>query len=157
MFCKVFFYFYKIEETIEKKIKIIAFHINQKNVSGVKLNFRSFSIKTKSLFIVYGTLYLYLKYCPSEAMPLPIFYVTNRFHASRNSCFLRWSIHRSIFRYLLKIWNAVMTYQSGWLESNDNQIKSGESGGEGKISHSCLVYIFYGFCYMWTSIVMEQY
>ena len=35
---------------------------------------------------------------------------------------MRRSIHRSIFRYLQKTWNAVMKNDSEWLERNDNHM-----------------------------------
>ena len=62
-----------------------------------------------------------------------------------NPCVLRRSIHRSIFRYLQKTWNAVMTNHCEWLEKNDNQMAlcSVNMAGEVRLPNSCRVYIFY--------------
>ena len=111
-------------------------------ILGVKLNSRCFSMKTKSLFIVYGTLYFIQSIVLQKQWPLLIFHVTNGLHASRNPWFLRRSIHRSIFRYLQKIWNAMMTNDSEWLETNDNQMALCPVNMELRIPNSYPVYIF---------------
>ena len=64
---------------------------------GVKLNSAVFQLK-KSLLIVYGTLYFTQSIVLQKLRPLRIFHAENGFHTIRNPCFLRWSIHRFIFR-----------------------------------------------------------
>ena len=48
-------------------------------VISIKLNFHCFSMKTKSLFIVHGTLYFIQSIGLQKLRPLPIFHATNGF------------------------------------------------------------------------------
>ena len=78
-------------------------------------------MKTKSLFIVYGTLYFIKGIVLQKLRPLPIFHATNGFHATRN--------------------------HSDWLETNDNQMKPIKlcpvnMAGKVRLPNSCPVYIF---------------
>ena len=53
----------------------------------------------------------------------------------------------------------MMTNHCKCLETNDKQMElcPVNVAGEVRLPNPCPVYIFfYGFCYMWTSIVMEQ-
>ena len=71
----------------------------------------TFHWKQKVYFIFYS------KYCPSEAKTF-----AHILYDKWIPRFLRRSIHRSIFRYLQKPWNSMMTKHSEWPVKNDNQI-----------------------------------
>ena len=126
------------------KNKLIAAEEAIKFILGVELNSRCCSTKTKSLFIVYSTLYFIDSIILQKLWSLPIFHETNGCHAIRNPCFLRRSIHWSIFRYLQKTWNAVMTNYSEWHETNNNQMALCPLNmvGELRYPNPCPVYIF---------------
>ena len=113
-------------------------------VLRIKLNFRCFSMNTKSLFIVYGTLYFIQSIVFQKLRPLPIFHATNGIHASRNPCFLSRSFHRSLFWYLFK--RLEMLWWQIILNGSKQMI----------ILIHVLYTCFYGFCYMRASIVMER-
>ena len=116
--------------TIQLGMRIGSFR-KKKKILGVKLNSRCFSMKTKSLFIVYDTLYFIQMSCRSYDR-CPSF--THEMDSS---------IHFSIF-----------SNHSEWFETNDNQMALCAVDMLSEVRLPNL--FFYGSCYMCASIFMKQ-